>query len=100
MRASFPVEFVGNFLGKSREAGDFVSDGEKISYGDAYEVAFESSEGLTQTVRIAEKAFDDAGDFDVRKCPKFQALQVLGDVNLRDSGGSFRPSQIRLVKPS
>lgn len=100
MRASFPVEFMANLLGKSREAGEFVADGETINYPDAYELSFESSEGLTQTVRVSAKQLDEAADFDIAKLPKFAALAVRGDVNLRDNGGSFRPTEVRLVKAS
>lgn len=100
MRTSFPVEFLGNLLGKSREAGNFTTnDGDEVSYGDAYELTFENSEGLTQTVRCALKALDEAADFDVAKAPKFQAVHVLGDVSIGDGRpGSFRPTQVRIAK--
>jgi hypothetical protein len=101
MRTSFPVQFLGNLLGKSREGGDFVdrTTGEKIEYGEAYELAFESSDGLTQTVRCALRALDEAADFDVTKAPKFQPVSVRGDVAIGDGRpGSFRPSEVRIVK--
>lgn len=100
MRTSFPVEFRGNLLGKSREAGEFTTtEGEAISYGDAYELVFENSDGLTQTVRCALKALDEAADFDVSKVPKFQAVTVRGDVTIGDGRpGSFRPSEVRIAK--
>lgn len=100
MRTSFPVQFVGNLLGKSREAGEFTtSAGEGVSYGDAYELTFENSDGLTQTVRCPLKALDEAADFDVAKAVKFAGVQVLGDVSIGDGRpGSFRPTQVRLVK--
>jgi hypothetical protein len=101
MRTSFPVQFVGNLLGKSREAGSFPdrTTGEVIEYGDAYEIAFENTEGLTQTVRCSLKALDDACDFDVVKAPKFAPVTVLGDVAIGDNRpGSFRPAQVRLAK--
>ena len=101
MRTSFPVQFTGNLLGKSREGGDFVdrTTGEKIEYGDAYEITFENSDGLTQTVRCALRALDDAADFDVVKAPKFAPVAVLGDVAIGDGRpGSFRPTQVRLAK--
>jgi hypothetical protein len=99
MRASFPVEFRANILGKSREAGDFkTTDGDTIEYGVAYDLSFESSEGLTQTVRVGYTALAEAADFDVSKQPKFTQIQVRGDVHLRDNGGSFRPTEVRLVK--
>jgi hypothetical protein len=100
MRTSFPVSFQGNLLGKSREAGSFTtSDGDDVTYGDAYELAFENSEGLTQTVRCALKALDEAADFDVAKASKFAPVNVLGDVAIGDGRpGSFRPTQVRLTK--
>ncbi len=100
MRTSFPVQFQGNLLGKSREAGNFTTDGgEEVSYGDAYELAFENSEGLTQVVRCKEKHLKDACDFDFAKQPKFAAVTVLGDVSIGDGRpGSFRPVQVRLAK--
>ena len=101
MRTSFPVQFDGNLLGKSREGGSFTdrATGEEIEYGDAYEIAFENSDGLTQTVRCAVKALDEAADFDVAKQPKFQAVRVLGDVAIGDGRpGTFRPTQVRLPK--
>jgi len=99
MRASFPVEFEANLLGKSREAGEFkTTDGDTVSYGDAYELSFENSEGLTQTVRVSVKQLDEAADFDITKAAKFAALRVRGDVSLRDGGGSFRPTEVRLAK--
>lgn len=101
MRASFPVEFDANLLGKSREAGEFkTTDGDTVSYGDAYELSFENSEGLTQTVRVSVKQLDEAADFDIARLPKFAPLKVRGDVTLRDGGGSFRPTEVRQVKAS
>jgi len=103
MRTSFPVQFSGNLLGKSRQGGDFVdrSTGEKIEYGDAYEIAFENSDGLTQTVRCALRALEEAADFDVTKAPKFQPVTVLGEVAIGDGrAGTFRPTQVRVAKAS
>lgn len=102
MRTSFPVEFLGNLLGKSREAGEFTTnEGDAVTYGDAYELAFENSEGLTQTVRCALKALAEACDFDVSKAPKFAPIHVVGDVAIGDGRpGSFRPVQVRLAKAS
>lgn len=100
MRTSFPVEFVGNLLGKSRESGEFTNpDGDEIKFGEAYELTFENSEGLTQTVRCALKALDEAADFDVTKAPKFQPVRVRGDVAIGDGRpGTFRPSEVRIAK--
>lgn len=101
MRTSFPVEFSGHLLGKSREGGEFVdrTTGEKVEYGDAYEIAFQNSDGLSQTVRCALRALDDAADFDVTKAPKFQPVRVRGDVAIGDGrAGSFRPVEVRVVK--
>lgn len=103
MRTSFPVQFAGNLLGKSREGGDFVdrTTGEKIEYGEAYEITFENSDGLTQTVRCALRALDDAADFDVTKAPKFQSVTVRGDVAIGDGRpGTFRPTEVRVAKAS
>jgi hypothetical protein len=100
MRTSFPVQFSGNILGKSRDAGDFTtSDGDKVEYGEAFEITFENSDGLTQTVRCGLKALDEAADFDVRKAPKFAPVTVRGDVSIGDGRpGSFRPTEVRAVK--
>ncbi len=101
MRASFPCAFTGHLLGKSRESGEFEKgEGVTIKFGDAYEIAFESSEGLTQTCRVSLEALEKAADFDVLKTPKMTAITVRGDVNVRDDGGSFRPSEVRLAKAS
>lgn len=95
MRASFPVQFDAVLLGKSREAGDFQADDRKVEYPDAYDLAFESSDGLTQTCRVSVTHLDEAADFDVAKLPKMTSLRVVGDVHLRDDGGSFRPTTVR-----
>jgi hypothetical protein len=100
LKASFPTEFTGNLLGKSREAGEFETPEGKVSYGQAYELSFESSEGLVQTVRVGQQALDKAADFDVAKAPKFAAIHVRGDVHITDQRGSFRPTEVRLVKAS
>jgi len=97
------VQFNGNLLGKSRESGDTVDreSGEKIEWGEAYEIAFENSEGLTQVVRVALRVLDEVADFDVRKAPKFQAISVLGDVGIGGRGsGYFRPTHVRVLKAS
>src|SRR6187397_2353633 len=97
MRASFPTHFNAVLLGKSRNAGEFEKgEGVKIQYGDAYELAFESSEGLTQTVRVAVDALDKAADFDIEKLPKLTGLQVTGDVFVNDDRVSFKP--VKVVK--
>ena len=101
MRTSFPVQFDGNLLGKSRESGEFTdrATGEAVQYGDAFELTFENTDGLTQTVRTSLKALDEAADFDVLKVSKFTAIRVLGDVVIGDGRpGSFRPSKVQLVK--
>lgn len=98
MKASFPVEFTGHLLGKSREAGEFETPEGKVSYGQAYEITFESSEGLTQTVRVGQQALDKAADFDVAKAPKFTPIHVRGDAHITDQRGSFRPTEVRVVK--
>lgn len=98
MRASFPVEFEAVLLGKSREAGEFEREpGVEIKYGDAYDLSFESSEGLVQTCRVSVQQLDKAADFDVVKTPRFTPLRVRGDVTLREDGGSFRPTEVRKV---
>lgn len=95
MRASFPTQIDCVLLGKSREAGEFEREaGVKISYGDAVDLAFESSDGLSQTCRVTVEALDKAADFDVLKTPKLTQLRVVGDVNIRDDGGSFRPTKV------
>jgi hypothetical protein len=99
MKASFPTEFDAVLLGKSRDAGEFKSDdGTAIEYPDAYEFAFESSDGLAQTCRVSVKQLDEASDFDVAKTPKYTPLKVIGDVQVRDNGGFFRPTQVRVAK--
>jgi hypothetical protein len=98
MKASFPVEFVGNILGKSREAGEFPTNDGVVSYGEAFDITFDSSEGLTQTCRVSLKQLDEAADFDVSKAPRFAAIRVLGDVNVRPDGASFRPTKVTLAK--
>jgi hypothetical protein len=95
MKAAFPTAFDAVFLGKSRNAGEFqAADDQKVSYGDAYELAFESSEGLTQTVQVTVKALDEVAQFDVAKLPKLTTLRVEGDVFVNDGRTSFRPSKV------
>lgn len=101
MRASFPTAFHGVLLGKSREAGSFRADDDReVNYGDAYEVSFESSEGLTQTVRVTGEAIRDACGKDPASLSKFQQLAIKGDVIVNDSRVSFKPTEIQLPKPS
>ena len=98
MRASFPVEFEAVLLGKSRESGSFTTaDGDEVKYGEAYELSFESSEGLTQTCRVSLKQLDDAADFDVTTVKRFTPLLVRGDVNVSEGRSSFRPTEVRKV---
>jgi hypothetical protein len=100
MKASFPTEFDAVLLGRSREAGEFKDDsGSEIKYPEAYELAFESSDGLAQTCRVSVTHLDECSDFDVAKTPKYTPLHVIGDVQVRDNGGFFRPTQIRVARP-
>lgn len=98
MRASFPCAFSAVILGKSREAGSFQADDREVSYPDAYELSFESSDGLIQTCRVSLKHLDEAADFDVAKAPPLTAVDVVGDVFVNEKGGTFRPTQVRLAK--
>lgn len=97
MKASFPTEFDAVLLGRSREAGGFDTPEGRVEFGEAYDLAFESSDGLAQTCRVALKALDEAADFDVLKTSKLTALRVVGDVQVTDKGGYFRPTQVRLA---
>jgi hypothetical protein len=100
MRASFPTEFDAVLLGKSRDAGSFkTTDGDEISYGDAYDLSFESSDGLVQTCRVSVKQLHEAADFDVVKQSKLTAVHVRGDVNVGERS-SFRPTEVRLKAPA
>ncbi|HEX3173979.1 MAG TPA: hypothetical protein VHQ43_07160 [Solirubrobacterales bacterium] len=96
MRASFPTQFDAVILGKSREAGSFDTPDGEVKFGDAYELSFESSDGLTQTCRVALKQLDAAADFDVQKAGAFTAVQVVGDVQVSDKGGYLRLTSVRL----
>lgn len=99
MRASFPTAFSGHLVGKSRESGSFEKgDGVTVSYADGYLVAFESSEGLVQTVQVALDALEKSADFDVSKATRYTAVTVRGDVKLYDDGGAFKPTEVRLAK--
>jgi hypothetical protein len=99
MKASFPTEFDAVLLGKSRDAGEFKDDGgSAIKYSDAYDLAFESSDGLAQTCRVSVTHLDDCADFDVAKLPPYTALHVIGDVQVRDNGGFFRPTKVRVAQ--
>jgi len=91
---SFPTEFDAVLLGKSREAGKFEDGDRTIEYPDAYDISFESSEGLIQTTRVSLKALDEAADFDVEKAPALTRIHCIGDVTTGEYG-KFRPSQIR-----
>jgi hypothetical protein len=98
MKASFPTEFGAVLLGRSREAGEFKDDsGSSIKYAAAYELAFESSDGLAQTCRISVTHLDDVADFDIAKLAPYTPLHVIGDVQVRDNGGYLRPTKIRVA---
>ncbi len=98
MKASFPTEFDAVLLGKSRDAGEFKDvSGSAIKYPDAYELAFESSDGLAQTCRVSVTHLDDVADFDISKLAPYTPLHVIGDVQLRDNGGYLRPTKIRVA---
>lgn len=101
MRASFPTEFDAVLLGKSRDAGEFkTGDGDSIRYGDAYDLSFESSDGLVQTCRVSITALDEAADFEVVSAPRLTPLRVVGDVQVNDKGGYFKPTQVRRANAS
>lgn len=105
MKASFPTEFDAVLLGKSREANSFqTGDGDEVKYGDAYELSFESSEGLAQTVRVTDKQLKEACGKDPAGLPKYQAMKVRGDVVVGEYEGrarvSFKPSEISLAQRS
>ena len=97
MRASFPTEFNAIILGKSREAGSFEDgQGVEVNYGEAYDLSFDSSDGLTQICRVSLKNLDEAAEFDVQKAGRFCAVQVVGDVQVSDKGGYLRLTSVRL----
>jgi hypothetical protein len=98
MKASFPTEFDAVLLGKSRDAGEFKDDtGSSIQFPDAYELAFESSDGLAQTCRISVTHLDQVTDFDIAKLAPYTPLHVVGDVHVRDNGGYLKPTSIRVA---
>jgi hypothetical protein len=98
MKASFPTEFDAVLLGKSRDAGQFEDgSGTSIKYPDAYEIAFESSDGLAQTCRVSITHLDQCADFDISKLAPYTPLRVVGDVQLRDNGGYLKPTKIRVA---
>jgi hypothetical protein len=97
MRASFPTEFNAVILGKSRESGKFEdNEGVEVTYGEAYELSFDSSDGLTQTCRVSLKNLDEAADFDVQRAGRYTAVQVVGDVHVTDKGGFLRLTSVKL----
>jgi hypothetical protein len=96
MRAAFPTEFNAVLLGKSREAGSFDTPDGEVKFGDAYDLAFDSSDGLSQTCRVSLKQLDEAADFDVQKAGRFVSVQVVGDVQVSDKGGYLRLTSVRL----
>jgi hypothetical protein len=98
MRSSFPTEFDGLFLGRSREAGGFDTPDGRVEYSEAYELSFESSDGLVQTCRVPVKQFDEGADFDVAKLPRYTQLHVIGDVHVRDNGGFLSLTQVRVMQ--
>lgn len=98
MRAAFPTEFDAIILGKSREAGSFNTPDGEITYGDAYDLSFESSDGLSQTCRVSLKQLDEASDFDIAKVDRLAAVRVVGDVQVNDKGGFLRLTSVRLAQ--
>lgn len=99
MKASFPTEFDAVILGKSREAGGFDTPDGRVEYGEAYDLSFDSSEGLVQTCRCSLKHLDEVADFDVLKQPSLTPVRVRGDVNVSDRSTFFRPTEVRLKAP-
>ncbi|HWM64798.1 MAG TPA: hypothetical protein VNP96_12520 [Solirubrobacterales bacterium] len=100
MRAAFPTEFDAIILGKSRESGSFNAPDGEVKYGEAYDLAFDSSDGLNQTCRVSLKQLDEAADFDVQKAGRFCAVRVVGDVQVNDKGGYLRLTSVRLPASS
>jgi hypothetical protein len=98
MRAAFPTEFDAIILGKSREAGSFDTPDGEVKFGDAYDLAFDSSDGLNQTCRVAVKQLDEAADFDVAKVEKLTRVHVIGDVQVNDKGGYLRLTKVTQAK--
>lgn len=96
MRASFPTQFDAVILGKSREAGSFETPDGEVKFGDAYELAFDSSDGLAQTCRVSLKQLDEAADFDVQRAGRFTSVQVVGDAQVSDKGGYLRLTSVKL----
>lgn len=98
MRASFPTTIEAVLLGKSREAGEFQADDDRtVTYGDAYDFSFESSEGLAQTIRVSSKSLVELGA-DPAKLAKLTVVKMVGDVHVHEKGGFFRPTAVYPVK--
>lgn len=97
MRSSFPTEFDGMFLGKSREAGSFDTPDGEVKFGDAFDFSFESSDGLAQTCRIGARQLAQAADFDFDTLERFTAVHIVGDVQVSDKGGYLRPTSVSVL---
>ena len=98
MRAAFPTEFDAIILGKSREAGSFDTPDGEVKFDDAYDLSFDSSDGLNQTCRVSLKQLDKAADFDVAKVEKLTRVRVIGDVQVSDKGGYLRLTKVTQAK--
>lgn len=108
---SYPTAFQANFVGKSREGGEFEdrATGDKVEFGDNFDITFESSEGLMQTAAISRKAWEEACDVKPEAMTRFQPIQVVGDVSINQvstgDGGRFQrarfvPTTIAVEKPA
>jgi hypothetical protein len=92
--AAFPTTIEAIYMGMSRKAGEFTTQGgEEVAYGEKFDFAFESSEGLTQNFSITGKRLIEAG-IDPTKLKKLSGVRIEADVVVTQDGGYVKPFKI------
>lgn len=94
-KTAFPTVIDTVFMGKEREQGNFQDDdGVQVTYGEKFLFAFESSDGLAQTVSITDKRLEEVG-VKPAELKKLQPLRIVGDVVVSDRGGYLKPTEVQ-----
>ena len=90
MRTVFPTAVKAVYMGVARNAGEFPDrdTGEVISYGKNHLFAFESAEGVTQTLTVSEKDLDQVRGFKIDSIKKFSEVAIHGEVTLNTGKGA------------
>jgi len=87
------------YRGTPRKAGEFTNrqTGEVIPFGDLHKFEWEDADGVLQAVEFAQKACDEAADFDVQKLKRGERVSIELTVGESKNGGGMyvMPRSIR-----